>query len=66
MLKAFSESDFDGNGTNDSFGLTMTGSTKRCDWIFNPAFGLGATWDKTNDGYSHRYINKNQKEKFAF
>ena len=66
MLKAFSESDFDGNGANDSFGLTMTGSTKRCDWIFEPAFGLGATWDKNSDGYSHRYINPKQKDKFAF
>lgn len=66
MLKAFSVSDFDGNGANDSFGLTMTGSTKRCDWIFNPAFGLGATWDQSSEGYSHRYINNNQKDKFAF
>jgi putative aldouronate transport system substrate-binding protein len=31
MLKAFSESDFDGNGVNDTFGLTMTGDTTRCD-----------------------------------
>ena len=66
MLKAFSESDYDGNGSNDTFGLTMTGNTKRCDWIFNPAFGLGATWENNNGKYSHRYISKNQKEKFAF
>ena len=66
MLKAFSESDFDENGSKDSFGLTMTGNTKRCDWIFNPAFGLGATWESNNGGYSHRYISENQKEKFAF
>ena len=66
MLKAFSESDYDGNGSNDTFGLTMTGNTKRCDWIFNPAFGLGATWENSNGKYSHRYISKNQKEKFAF
>lgn len=66
MLKAFSESDYDGNGSKDTFGLTMTGNTKRCDWIFNPAFGLGATWENNNGDYSHRYISENQKEKFAF
>jgi len=66
MLKAFSESDFDGNGVNDTFGLTMTGDTSRCDWIFEPAFGLGASWEKNSDGYSHRFINPKQKDKFAF
>ena len=38
MLKSFANSDYDGNGSKDTFGLTMTGSTKRCDWIFDPAF----------------------------
>ena len=66
MLKAFSESDFDGNGSKDTFGLTMTGSTKRCDWIFDPAFGIGKTWEKTSSGYMHKYVNPNQKDKLAF
>ena len=66
MLKSFANSDYDGNGSKDTFGLTMTGSTKRCDWIFDPAFGIGLTWEKSSSGYSHKFISPKQKEKLAF
>ena len=66
MLKAFSESDFDGNGANDTFGLTMTGDTSRCDWIFDPAFGITTTWEKNAGSYSHKFISSGMKDKLEF
>lgn len=50
MLTTLSQSDFDGNGTNDTYGILAPDNTKELDAIFNPAFGVNASWLANADG----------------
>lgn len=60
MLKAFTENDPDGNGKNDTTGLTLS---KVQGWLssFYATFGMKYGWNKTADGSSYEpyYLTDN-------
>jgi putative aldouronate transport system substrate-binding protein len=50
LLRAVSQSDLDGNGSNDTYGILAPDNTAELDAIFNQTFGVSATWLKNDAG----------------
>ncbi len=66
LMKAIAEADFDGNGQNDTYGITATGNLVRLDAVYNQAFGISQTWLKAEDGkYVYYKVSQAEKDKLA-
>ena len=50
FLRTLSKSDFDGNGTQDTYGIIVPDNTAELDALFNQSFGISATWLKDANG----------------
>ena len=67
LMKKITETDFDGNGKKDTYGITTTGSTERLDQIFNMAFGITSTWMLDKDGnYVYSLVTPYEKNELIF
>lgn len=50
MFKAFRDGDFDGDGQDNTYGVSTYDTTDALDSIFNQAFGVTSTWMKNDAG----------------
>jgi len=50
LMKTVSQSDMNGDGKKESWGISATENTDRLDEIFNKAFGVTSTWMKDDSG----------------
>ena len=67
LMKKISQSDLDGNGKKDTYGISATGNMDRLDQIFNKAFGITSTWIKEKNGdYVYSGVTEYEKKKMAF
>lgn len=67
LLKALRDKDLDGDGQNNTFGITTAGTTAELDAVFNMAFGIEATWLKNDKGeWINARVSQQEKEKLAF
>ena len=67
LMKKISESDLDGNGKKDTFGISTTGNTDRLDQVFNKAFGITSSWMKDKKGnYVYYAVTDFEKKKLEF
>lgn len=65
MLRAFTEDDPDGNGKNDTYGLSIS---KVSGWLsgFYSTFGLKPNWNKHGENYEPYYMQNGYKEMLAW
>ena len=67
LMKKISESDLDGNGRLDTYGIGTTENTERLDFIFDKAFGITSTWILDEEGnYVYSRVTEFEKNKLAF
>ncbi len=67
LLRTLSSSDLDGNGENDTFGVTLPGNTSEMDSLFNRAFGISATWMQNAEGeWIHSRVSDQERDKLAY
>lgn len=67
LFKAIRDSDFDGNGVKDTYAMTSADNTTDLDAIFNPAFGINATWIPNEAGeFIHSRVSTQERDKLAF
>jgi putative aldouronate transport system substrate-binding protein len=66
LLTAAAQGDFDGDGQANTLGLTAAETTAELDAIFNPAFGITATWLETPEGFINARISPQERDKIAF
>lgn len=67
LFQAIHDMDLDGNGQNDTYGLTAYLNTNELDSIFNQAFGVTATWMKDESGqWIHSRVSNAERDKLAF
>jgi putative aldouronate transport system substrate-binding protein len=67
LFTAIRDGDFDGNGQDDSYGITTADNTNELDAIFNQAFGVTSTWMKNEAGeWVHSRVTPQERDKIAF
>jgi putative aldouronate transport system substrate-binding protein len=67
LFEAIRDSDLDGDGVANSFGVTTAENTNELDSIFNQAFGVTSTWMQNEAGeWVHSRITPQEREKIAF
>lgn len=67
FLRALSDSDFDGNGTEDTYGIIAPDNTAELDAIFNQSFGITASWLKNADGeWISSRVSDGERDKLAY
>lgn len=67
LLRAISESDLDGNGEQDTYGIIAPENTEELDAIFNQSFGVSSTWLQNEDGeWIHSRVSDAEREKLAY
>ncbi len=67
LFTAIRDGDFDGNGQDDTFGVTTADNTNELDSIFNQAFGVTGTWMQNADGeWIHSRVSDAERDKIAF
>lgn len=67
FLRVLSTSDYDGNGSQDTYGIISPDNTAELDAIFNQSFGISATWLKDGNGdWVHSRVSDGEREKLAY
>lgn len=67
LFKALHDSDLDGNGVKDTYGVTMAENTNDLDSIFNQAFGVTGSWMKNTAGdWVSSRVTVQEQNKIAF
>lgn len=66
FLRAMSESDFDGNGAQDTYGILAPDNTAELDAIFNPSFGVTATWLEQDGEWIHARVSDAERAKLEY
>ena len=67
LFEAIRDGDLDGNGQNDTLGVTGYANTNELDSIFNQAFGVTQTWMKDASGaYIHSRVSDAEKAKLTY
>lgn len=67
LLTAISESDLDGNGEQDTYGIIAPEDTDELDAIFNQSFGVETTWLKNDDGeWIHSRVSDAERDKLEY
>lgn len=67
FLTEMSQSDFDGNGEQDTYGILAPDNTAELDAIFNQSFGVSATWLEDENGeWIHSRVSDAERDKLAY
>jgi putative aldouronate transport system substrate-binding protein len=67
FLTVLSQSDYDGNGAKDTYGIIAPGNTDELDAIFDKSFGITATWLKGADGkWINSRVSDGERDKLAW
>lgn len=67
LYEAAATSDLDGDGQDNTYGVTVADDTDELDAIFNKAFGIETTWMQNDAGeWIHSRVSDAEREKIAF
>lgn len=67
LFQAIAEGDLDGDGVDNSYGITAAGSTAELDFIFNRAFGIDSAWTQNDQGeWISARVSEQEREKIAY
>jgi putative aldouronate transport system substrate-binding protein len=67
FLRELSQSDLDGNGNADTYGILAPDNTAELDAIFNQSFGVSSTWLEDGNGdWVHARVSDAERDKLAF
>lgn len=66
LLRVLSNSDFDGDGANNTYGIMAPGNTKELDAIFNQAFGITGTWMQNDGEWVDARVSDEEREKLEY
>jgi putative aldouronate transport system substrate-binding protein len=67
LLGMLSASDFDQDGSSNTYGMTMARNTEDLDIIFNRAFGISATWLKNSAGeWIDARVSDQERDKLSY
>lgn len=70
LMRTIATSDFDGDGQNNSWGVTIAGNPlnlDELDFVFNMAFGIDATWMKNEAGeWINSRVSSGERDKLAY
>ncbi|QDZ12584.1 extracellular solute-binding protein [Devosia ginsengisoli] len=67
FLRVLSDSDYDGNGTQDTYGIIAPDNTAELDAIFNQSFGISSTWLADGNGeWIHSRVSDGEREKLEY
>ena len=66
LLRALSDSDFDGDGVKNTYGIMAPGNTKELDAIFNQAFGVTGTWIQNDGAWVDARVSNEERAKLEY
>lgn len=66
LLRAISQSDLDGNGAQDTYGILAPDNTAELDAIFNQSFGVSATWLEQDGEWVHARVSDAERAKLEY
>src|SRR5690606_33853195 len=67
FLRVLSESDYDGNGVQDTYGIITPDNTAELDAIFDQSFGITATWMQDANGeWINSRVSDGEREKLTY
>ena len=67
LLRVISESDFDGDGIKNTFGIITPNNTQDLDVLFNRAFGIASTWMKNVEGqWINAQVSDQERNKLMY
>lgn len=67
MLTVLSQSDYDGNGQNDTYGIIAPDNTAELDAVFDRAFGITGTWMQNDAGeWINARVSDAERDKLAY
>ncbi len=66
LLRALSDSDFDGDGVKNTYGIMAPGNTKELDAIFNQAFGVTGTWIQNGGEWVDARVSNEERAKLEY
>lgn len=66
LLRVLSDSDYDGDGVKNTYGIMAPGNTKELDAVFNQAFGVTGTWIQNGGDWVDARVSDQERAKLEY